>query len=392
MTTQTQSGYLYEQNGSWHVRWREVVRQPDGSLKKVNRSQRLASKKEYPRKTEMLSVMNEFMAKQNGATGVDGEGVGFASMTIAQFVEGHYLPFVSEQKRPSTHRGYEQMWKAYVRDRIGSMRLRDFKTVHGRRLLKSIAAENDLTRTTFQHIKGFVSGIFTFALNEGVYAGTNPMQRVLLPPARSAGETYVYSSDEISQMMAVLPEPVRTVVAVAAYTGLRSGEIIALRWEDVMDGSLIVSRSIWRGHVSEPKTAASKAAVPVIPELSVILESYRHLMGDPRSGFIFRNDAGGAIDMEKLGSRVVRPVIQTVGIRWHGWHAFRRGLASNLYRLGVSDKVVQAILRHAKPTLTKERYIKTSTPDVEAAMNRYQEDLTRRGGTWPVRAANLMVN
>jgi hypothetical protein len=34
---------------------------------------------------------------------------------------------------------------------------------------------------------------------------------------------------------------------------------------------------------------------------------------------------------------------------WHGWHAARRGLGSNLYRLGVSDKVIQAILRHANP-------------------------------------------
>jgi len=35
------------------------------------------------------------------------------------------------------------------------------------------------------------------------------------------------------------------------------------------------------------------------------------------------------------------------GIRWHGWHAFRRGLATNLHRLGVSDKIVQKILRHS---------------------------------------------
>src|SRR5271157_5985158 len=119
MMTQTQQGYLYEQNGSWHVRWREIVRQPDGSLRKVNRSRRLASKADYPRKTEMLPVMNEFMVQQNNVTGVDAADVGFAGMTLGEFVEGHYLPFVSAQKRPSTHRGYEQMWKAYVRDRIG---------------------------------------------------------------------------------------------------------------------------------------------------------------------------------------------------------------------------------------------------------------------------------
>lgn len=384
--TQTQKGYLYERNGSWHVRWREIVRQPDGSLKKVNRSRRLASRKDYPRKTEMLLLMNEFMAQQNTVSGIDDAEVAFAGMTIGEFVEGHYLPFVSTQKRPSTRRGYEQMWKAYVRDRIGSMRLRDFKTVHGSRLLKSIAAENDLTRTTLQHIKGFVSGIFTFALNEGIYTGINPMQSVLLPPARPAGETYAYRSDEILQMMAALPEPARTVVALAAYTGLRAGEIAALRWEDLTDGSLIVSRSLWRGYTSEPKTAASKAAVPVIPQLSAILERHRQLTGEPNSGFVFSNEVGGAIDLEKLGSRVVRPAIQSVGIHWHGWHAFRRGLASNLYRLGVTDKVVQAILRHSKPILTRERYIKAFSPDVLAAMNLLNSEF--QAGTTPVRRPN----
>lgn len=33
---------------------------------------------------------------------------------------------------------------------------------------------------------------------------------------------------------------------------------------------------------------------------------------------------------------------------WHGWHAFRRGLATNLHALGVDDKTIQAILRHSK--------------------------------------------
>lgn len=386
MKAQTQSGYLYEQHGSWHVRWREIIRRPDGSLKKVNRSQRLASKKDYPRKTEVLPLMNDFMAEQNNVTAIDGADVVLAGMTITEFVEGHYLPFVSAQKRPSTLRGYKQMWNAYVQDRIGSMRLRDFKTVHGSRLLKSIAAENDLTRTTLQHIKGFVSGIFTFALNEGVYAGTNPMQPVLIPPARPARETYAYTSDEISRIMDVLPEPARTAVAVAAYTGLRSGEIAALRWEDFDDSSLAVSRSIWRGHVSEPKTAASKAPVPVIPRLSAILEGYRTLAGEPESGFVFGNGKGDPIDLEKLGSGVVRPAIESIGIRWHGWHAFRRGLASNLYRLGGNDKIVQAVLRHSKPFLTKERYIKVFSPDVLAAMNALDCEIP--AGTTAVRRPN----
>jgi integrase len=53
---------------------------------------------------------------------------------------------------------------------------------------------------------------------------------------------------------------------------------------------------------------------------------------------------------------------------WHGWHAFRRGLATNLHRLGVSDKVIQQILRHANVTTTMNIYVKTVSADAANAM------------------------
>jgi len=53
---------------------------------------------------------------------------------------------------------------------------------------------------------------------------------------------------------------------------------------------------------------------------------------------------------------------------WHGWHACRRGLGSNLYRLGVPDMVIQRILRHANVSTTTGYYIKTIAVDVFDAM------------------------
>jgi integrase len=53
---------------------------------------------------------------------------------------------------------------------------------------------------------------------------------------------------------------------------------------------------------------------------------------------------------------------------WHGWHAARRGLGTNLYRLGVSEKTIQAILRHANVSTTNTYYIKSAADDTRAAM------------------------
>ena len=71
---------------------------------------------------------------------------------------------------------------------------------------------------------------------------------------------------------------------------------------------------------------------------------------------------------DKRAQRVIRPAVQAIGLPWYGWHGFRRGIASNLYALGDHEKVVQRILRHAKPHVTKERYIKAFDPAVVDAM------------------------
>jgi integrase len=53
---------------------------------------------------------------------------------------------------------------------------------------------------------------------------------------------------------------------------------------------------------------------------------------------------------------------------WRGWHAFRRGLATNLHALGVDDKTIQRILRHSNVAMTQKAYIKTMPRQVTDAM------------------------
>jgi integrase len=57
---------------------------------------------------------------------------------------------------------------------------------------------------------------------------------------------------------------------------------------------------------------------------------------------------------------------------WYGWHAFRRGLATNLHDLGVPDKTIQAILRHANVAVTQNSYIKTLDSQNIAAMRQLE--------------------
>jgi integrase len=162
--------------------------------------------------------------------------------------------------------------------------------------------------------------------------------------------------------MAVLPERATCQVATAAFTGMRLSELKGLRWENYDGKELHVAQSIWRGIVSDPKTRKSRAAVPVIEPLTRLLERHRAETGNPTSGWIFTQN------FEYLARRVIRPVLQHAGLKWHGWHAFRRGLATNLYRLGVPDKTIQAILRHSNLSTTMNVYVKTVSADSTTAM------------------------
>ena len=161
-----------------------------------------------------------------------------------------------------------------------------------------------------------MSGIYTHVKNEGAFDDVNPVQDARIPRnAREPGETFAYNLNRILRILEVLPLLPKAVIATASFAGLREGELRGIEWTGYTGDLLSVNRSIWKSVVNRPKTRASLQAVPVI-----------------------------------------RPAVEAIRLEWYGWHGFRRGIASNLYELGASEKVVQRILRHAKPHVTKERY------------------------------------
>ena len=76
--------------------------------------------------------------------------------------------------------------------------------------------------------------------------------------------------------------------------------------------------------------------------------------------------------MDNLADRVIKPVFKANGLKWQGWLADRRGLATNLHELGVPDKVIQAILRHEDVSTTQRVYIKTVPQVVTDAMSQLE--------------------
>src|ERR1700747_548428 len=92
------------------------------------------------------------------------------------------------------------------------LRLRDARTIDIQRLLDQIAREDGLNKTTLKHVKHLLSGIYRFAMQQGLFERANPVTAAAIPAAPAANETHAYALEEVSQMVTVLPEPAATVV------------------------------------------------------------------------------------------------------------------------------------------------------------------------------------
>jgi hypothetical protein len=105
-------------------------------------------------------------------------------VTIGDFVGRVYLPWVAQHKRPSTAKGYRDIWEDHLKLLCEQVWLRDTRTYHVQGWLNQIG-QGTLSRNTLKHVKSVVSGIFTLAKQQDYFQGekTQPATRrsILVP-------------------------------------------------------------------------------------------------------------------------------------------------------------------------------------------------------------------
>jgi integrase len=376
-----QSGQVFQRHGSWYVRFYES-RVIDGEVKRLRVCKQLADVttrgKNPP--TAITDQAKELVQAVNRPHCPPEKVV-----RLGDFVEKVYFPRIEQHVRPSTLKGYRDIWAGHLKPRCAQIWLKEVRTYHVQGWLDEIALPGSLSRRTLQHIKCSVSAIFKLAKQQGYFAGENPVRDTAVAPnAKEPQQTYAYSLEEIQTILSKLPEPAATIFAVAAFTGLRRGEIAGMRWQDFRDGEIHVSQSVWEGHTTQPKTFQSQGAVPVIKPVARMLDAHRMRCGNPETGPVFAASNGKPVSLNNILGRVIKPALKKAEIEslWHGWHAARRGLGSNLYALGVPDKTIQAILRHANVSTTTSYYIKTAPADALAAMGKLEFAVPELGNKW----------
>jgi integrase len=386
-----QKGTIFKRHAMWYVRYFED-RVVDGQLRHVRISRQLG---EVTTRGKRPPKTIEDAASHTVAEACKACAKPEKVLTFGNYIEKVFFPHVEQYKRASTMHGYKAIWNNHLKPRSAEVWLNDIRTYSVQEWIDAIAKSGPVSRNYLLRMKAFVSAAFKEARRQDYYLGENPARDVAVTPRATAPqEGYAYSLNEIAAMLTVFPEPAKTIFAVAAFAGLRRGEIIGLLWENYRDGQLSVTRSIWGKHVNAPKTRKSAGAVPVIKHLAERLDLYRLRCGNPQSGPMFANLNGNPASIDNLLRRQILPALSGCMVckkqeiehvladheykrndslpQWRGFHAARRGLASNLYSLGVSDIVIQNILRHSDVSVTQRCYIKPLAESTRNAMSKLE--------------------
>lgn len=363
-----QRGSVIVQRNRWCLRYYDTVIVDGRTVRKKCFKVLAKVSSDYPNKTSVEPLAAKFLQPIN-----DKSVVPESSLPVTEFFERYYLPHAKQTLRPSTVKSYNDHYKYHLKPRLGDLRLRDARTVHFQRMLSDIKG---LSHQSLLRVRATLSAVFSYAIRQGVLEGTNPLHAVRVPGRSKKFHGHTYTIEEIVRTTEALKDVTAfTVISVAAFSGLRLGEIRGLHWKDFDGASLSVERTVWRTHIGPPKTDDSEAKVPCLPILAKILNEYKqHTRWSQSHDYIFAGQRRGqSLNLHNLATRVIKPAMKEAGIAWKGFHSFRRGLATNLFDLQVEARTVMAILRHASVQTTLNHYVQPSDTKTRQALEKIED-------------------
>ena len=128
------------------------------------------------------------------------------------------------------------------------------------------------------------------------YVLNNPVRGVKMPERTLKRPHRFLTAEEVRRLIAASSEePLRTIIILATMTGLRIGEILALRWGriDLLRGTLRVAETCYKGHFGSPKTRASRREVPLAAAVVRELKSlYSRSTENSQEALVFSKSQG----------------------------------------------------------------------------------------------------
>jgi integrase len=354
----------------WVGRWREDVMREDGTTGELRRWQVLGTLADLPTRREAQTLLDERLRTINaGASRPE------ALINFGTFVDQQWKPLVLPTFKASTQHGYKTVLHVHVLPAWRDWRLRDIE----RLAIQQWVADKFRQGTGWQTVRNawvLLSGILESAVEYG-YLQANPARGVKFPQKGRKEKPAIIAGEDFIRLLKQLHEPYRTMVRLIAATGLRIGELLALRWSalDLEAGSLAVRESVFEGKFQLPKTLMAARTIPLGRHALAALKAHRErATRTAPDDLVFGNGGGKPLRESKLLRNVLQPAGERAGLGRVKWHQFRHIHSSLLNDLKVPVKIAQEQLGHASVSTTLGIY----THVIDASHRKAVEALEER--------------
>lgn len=271
----------------------------------------------------------------------------------------------------STQNKYYNMLTNYILPEYGNQPFNaityDFIETHCKFLLESGGRKgNGLSPKTVNDVLAIIRNISKFAIRKGIYVACDAASvqiRQNIKPMR------ILSNAEQSPLCEHIlknPEACSIGILVCLFTGLRIGEICALRWEDISfsEQSIYIHHTLQRIQIHQgnkaktevvmttPKSPCSIRKIPLPDEIAKILI----LNQKSSSGYVLTNDDYKFIEPRTMQNKF-KKILKAAGIENANFHALRHTFATRCVELGFDVKTLSEILGHATVNITMNRYV-----------------------------------
>jgi integrase len=236
-----------------------------------------------------------------------------------------------------------------------------------------------VSRKTVVNVVGTLSSMLNTAKNWGYICEGVSVSRLVLPEREVKQQGRAFTPVQAMAILELAHDPRRTMFAIAAYAGLRAGEILGLSVEDVdlARGVLTIRKTAWYGQIQTAKSLESENTIPIAQNLAEVL---RRFIGDRRQGLLFVNKAKRPYTSSgKVVQKRLWPLCDALKIPRAGFHAFRHMHATLLLETGATPKVAQRQLRHADSRVTLDHYAHLIDTSHREAVERLAAFLDRSG-------------
>jgi len=323
------------------------------------------------RKTLYGKTRGEVSEKLTKAMADRDEGLVFDAdnLKVGEYLERWLVDSVLDTVRPTTYERYEQIVRIHVRPALGSVKLKNLTPVHVRGLYRE-KLEAGLSARTVQYIHVTLHKALKQAVQDGLIP-RNATEAVKAPQVRRE-EMRPLSGDQVKVLLEVARgDRLEALYVLAIYTGLRQGELLGLKWEDVdlESGTLRVRRTLVTAKggpvLTAPKTKGSRRSVKLTQGAVEALRSHlKHQLQEidragslwRENGLMFASESGEPLDRRYLTSCRYKALLKRAELPMIRFHDLRHTCATLLLSKNVNPKIVSEMLGHASIAITLDTY------------------------------------